>query len=116
MIGRTIGPYRVESELGAGGMGVVYKATDTQLGRGVALKVLRDDIEQTTEQRMRFEREARALAALTHPHIATIYGVEEIEGRRLIAMELVPGVTLADMLAARPIPLKVALAVCRQIA
>ena len=96
MIGETLSHYEVVEKLGAGGMGVVYRATDTQLGRDVALKVLPETFTQDPDRLARFEREARLLASLNHPNIATIHGVEESSGVRFLVMELVGGETLAE--------------------
>jgi len=89
MVGRLLGHYTIESQLGAGGMGVVYKATDTKLGRAVAIKVLRDEFIQDGEHMARFEREARMLASLNHAHIAAIHGLEECDGTRFLVLEYV---------------------------
>jgi eukaryotic-like serine/threonine-protein kinase len=94
MIGRTFGHYQVIEELGAGGMGVVYRARDQRLNRDVAFKVLPAELAADAGRLARFEREARALAALSHPHIVTIHSVEEAEGVRFLTMELVEGETL----------------------
>ena len=91
MIGQTIGHYRIEEELGAGGMGKVYRATDSKLGRQVAIKFLPEAFAKDPDWLGRFEREARLLAALNHPNIAAIYGFEEAEGVHYLVMELVPG-------------------------
>src|SRR5438876_8276567 len=99
MIGTSLIHYRLTAKLGAGGMGEVYRATDTKLGREVALKVLPEAFACDPERMARFEREAQVLAALNHPNIAAIYGVEE----RAIVMELVEGATLAG-----PIPIETA--------
>jgi len=116
MIGETLGHYRILEQIGAGGMGVVYRATDTQLGRDVALKVLPDGFARDFERMARFKREAHLLASLNHPGIATIYGLEESGDVRAIAMELVDGPTLADCLRSGPISLEDALPIARQIA
>ena len=116
MIGRTLGHYRIEDQLGAGGMGVVYRATDSKLGRPVAIKVLPDSFAHHPERLLRFEREARLLAALNHPHIAAIYGFEESAGVLYLVLEYVPGQTLAQRLAASALTIEEALDVCRQIA
>src|SRR6059036_754225 len=106
-----IAHYRVTSKLGEGGMGAVYRATDTKLNRDVAIKVLPDIFAADPDRLARFTREAQVLASLNHPNIAAIYGVEE----RAIVMELVEGPTLADRIAEGPIPLDEALAITRQI-
>lgn len=116
MIGTRLAHYDISSHLGSGGMGDVYQATDTKLGRAVALKLLPEAFSHNTERVARFEREARALAALNHPHIAAIYGFEESGGRRFLVMELAEGETLADRIRKGPLPIDEALAVARQIA
>src|SRR5882672_5309751 len=105
MIGRILGPYQIVNKLGEGGMGEVYRATDTTLGRQVAIKVLPDAFAQDAERLARFEREAKTLAALNHPHIAQIYGLERSSGTQALVMELVEGETLADRIARGPIAL-----------
>jgi len=97
--GARVGPYEVVSPLGRGGMGEVLLARDTRLGRRVALKILPGLLAGDTERLSRFEREARILASLNHPNIATMYGIEETDGVRAIAMELVEGETLAAWIA-----------------
>ena len=94
MIGTTLAHYRITAALGAGGMGEVWRATDEKLGREVALKVLSEEFASDPQRLDRFEREARAVAALNHPHIVTIHSVEEAEGVRFLTMELVDGQTL----------------------
>ena len=114
--GTRLGVSQVHSLLGAGGMGEVYRATDTRLKRQVALKVLPAAVASDPERLARFQREAEVLAALNHPNIAAIYGLEESGGTTALVMELVEGPTLADRLAAEPIPLDEALRIARQIA
>ena len=98
MIGQTLGHYRIVREIGAGGMGVVYQAEDTTLGRQVALKILPPALAADHDRRVRFAREARAVAALNHPNIVTVHSVEESGGTHFITMELVTGKTLAELL------------------
>ena len=98
MIGKTLNHYKVISHLGGGGMGEVYVAEDTKLGRRVALKMLPAAVDGDSERRARFEREARVVAALNHPHIVTIYGVEESDGTHFLAMELVEGQVLTELI------------------
>jgi eukaryotic-like serine/threonine-protein kinase len=114
--GTRLGPYEVISSLGAGGMGEVYRARDTRLNRHVALKVLPDLFAGDPERRARFEREAQLLAALTHSHIATIYGFEESNGISGLAMELVDGDTLFERLARGPLDTTQALEIARGLA
>ena len=114
--GATIGPYKVDREIGRGGMGVVFLAHDTRLGRTVALKALPEDVAADPDRLQRFEREARVLASLNHPNIAAIYGLEESGGHRFLALEHVEGETLADRLALGPLPLHEALDILIQIA
>jgi eukaryotic-like serine/threonine-protein kinase len=114
--GTRIGVYQIASSLGSGGMGEVYRARDTKLGREVALKVLPDTFAADPDRLARFEREARTLAALNHPHIAQVYGFEASNGAPVLVMELVEGEDLAARLARGPIPLEDALPIARQIA
>ncbi len=116
MIGRQIGPYHVIAKLGEGGMGEVYRATDTTLKRQVAIKVLPAALAADAERLSRFQREAEVLAALNHPHIAQIFGFEKVEGANALVMELVEGETLADRIARGALPLDDAIAIARQIA
>jgi eukaryotic-like serine/threonine-protein kinase len=90
----SIGHYRIASKIGAGGMGEVYRATDTKLGRDVALKMLPAEMARDPERLARFQREARAVAAFNHPHIVTIFSVEEAEGAHFLTMELIEGQSL----------------------
>src|SRR5215510_2819519 len=96
MIGTKLAHYEITSHLGSGGMGDVYQATDSKLGRNVAIKLLPEAFTHDAERSARFEREARVLASLNHSNIATIYGVEESNERKFLVMELVGGETLAD--------------------
>ena len=116
MVGQTVGHYKIEEELGAGGMGTVYRATDSKLGRQVAIKFLPEAFAKDPERLARFEREARLLAALNHPNIAAIYGFEETEGVHYLVLEFVPGETLAQLLKRGPLKVPETLGVCRQIA
>ncbi|HEY3214972.1 MAG TPA: protein kinase [Candidatus Eisenbacteria bacterium] len=111
-----LGPYPIERELGRGGMGVVYLGRDTRLDRPVAIKVLPEALGHDPERLARFEREAKILASLNHPNIAGIYGLEEADGRRFLALEFVGGETLAERLARGRIPVDDALEICCQIA
>ena len=116
LIGRTLGHYRITSAIGAGGMGEVYRATDTTLERDVAIKVLPADVARNPDRIARFRREARLLAALNHPNIAAIYGFEELDGLGFLTLELVEGEDLAERLRRGPLPMREALDVARQIA
>ena len=116
MIGRTIGRYRVDASMGAGGMGEVYRARDTTLNRDVALKVLPAAVAGDPDRLARFHREAVVLGSLSHPSIAHLYGLEDVDGTHALVMEFVDGPTLADRIANGPIPVEEALPIARQIA
>src|SRR5262249_6898247 len=113
---RRVGPYDVVAAIGAGGMGEVYRATDVRLGRDVALKVLPPSWANDPDRRERFEREARVLGSLNHPHIAAIYGLEEDDGTYALVLELVEGPTLAEVLASGRLPIPEALRIATEIA
>src|SRR3984893_6482093 len=104
--GTRLGAYEVVAQIGAGGMGEVYRAHDTQLARDVAIKVLPANFVNEPERLSRFQPEARMLAALNHANIATIYGLEQSGGVTCLVMELVPGETLADRVKAGPLPME----------
>jgi serine/threonine protein kinase len=114
--GTRLGPYEIVAPLGAGGMGEVYRAKDTKLGREVALKVLPEGFFENRENVVRFEREAKSLAAVTHPNIAVLYSFEEVSGRHLLVQELLEGETLREALTKGPLPLRKALEVGLQVA
>jgi eukaryotic-like serine/threonine-protein kinase len=114
--GTRIGPYEIVSAIGGGGMGEVYRATDTNLGRQVAIKVLPEAFAQDPDRVARFEREAKTLAALNHPNIAQIYGLEKSQGTYALVMELVEGEDLSERIARGPIPLDETLPIAKQIA
>jgi serine/threonine-protein kinase len=114
--GQTLSHYRLIEKIGEGGMGVVWKAVDTTLDREVAIKVLPDALSQDAERLARFEREAKLLASLNHPNIATIHGLEQAEGLRFLVMELVEGEDLARRVQRGPIPMEEALPLAKQLA
>jgi len=114
--GARLGPYEIVAAIGAGGMGEVYRATDTNLGRDVAIKVLPGAFAQDPEHVARFEREARTLASLNHPNIASLHGLEKSHGTYALVMELVEGEDLSERIARGPIPLDEALPIVKQIA
>jgi eukaryotic-like serine/threonine-protein kinase len=114
--GRTLSHFRHVEKIGEGGMGVVWRAADSTLGRDVALKLLPPAFASDPERLARFEREARLLASLNHPNIASIYGLDSADGERFLAMEFVEGESLASRLTRGPIPIEESLAIARQIA
>ncbi len=116
MLGRTLSHYEILDTLGAGGMGEVYRARDTKLGREVAIKVLPEEFSRDRERLDRFEREAKLLAALNHPNVATLYGLEVSDGQPFLVMELVEGETLAERIARGNLPLDEAVSIFMQIA
>jgi hypothetical protein len=114
--GTRLGPYEVTAQIGVGGMGEVYRATDTNLKRAVAIKVLPESVAADAGRLARFQREAEVLASLNHSHIAAIYGLERSDGTTALVMELVEGPTLADRIAQGPIPVDETLPIAKQIA
>ena len=114
--GTRFGPYEIVAPLGAGGMGEVYRARDTQLARDVAIKVLPAHLSASPEARLRFEREAKAISQLTHAHICTLYDVGSESGTEYLVMELLEGETLAARLARGPLPVEQALRCGQEIA
>src|SRR5229473_2457765 len=116
MLAQTIAHYRIQAKIGAGGMGEVYRATDTRLNRDVAIKVLPEAFAVDATRMVRFEREAKVLASLNHPNIATIYGLEKSNNTLALVMELVEGPTLAERIKQGVLPIDEALPIARQIA
>jgi eukaryotic-like serine/threonine-protein kinase len=114
--GDRLGAFEILGSLGSGGMGEVYRARDTRLDRDIAIKILPVAFAADAERLVRFQREAKVLASLNHPHIAAIYGLEDAEGVRALVMELVEGEDLAQRIARGPIPVDEALPIARQIA
>ncbi len=114
--GTKLGPYEITGAIGAGGMGEVYRAKDSKLGRDVAIKIVPEQFAQDRQRMARFAREAQLLAALNHPHIAHIYGFEDSNGTPALVMELVEGPTLAERIEAGPLPVEEALRIARQVA
>jgi serine/threonine-protein kinase len=114
--GTRLGPYEVVAQIGVGGMGEVYRATDTKLKHQVALKILPAALASDPDRLARFQREAEVLAALNHPNIAAIHGLEETDGVKALVMELVEGPTLADRIAQGAIPIDEALPIAKQVA
>ena len=115
-VGARLGHYAVTAKLGEGGMGEVWRATDTQLDRDVALKVLPQAFTDDPDRLARFEREAKVLASLNHANIGHIYGLEEAQGQKALVLELVEGPTLAERIKQEPIPVDEALPIAKQIA
>src|SRR5512143_3106523 len=115
LVGKSVRHYTITRRLGSGGMGVVYEAEDTKLGRRVALKFLTPEMAQDALSLERFQREARAASALNHPGICTIFAIEQHEQKPFIVMELLEGEPLAQRMAGRPIPLDQTLALAIQI-
>ncbi len=114
--GRKLAHYEILEPIGRGGMGEVYRARDAKLGRDVAIKVLPDEIAENEERLARFKREAKVLASLNHPNIASIYGLEQSGSIHYLVLELVPGETLAERISRGPIPLEEALDIATQMA
>src|SRR6202163_4384857 len=114
--GTKLGPYEIQSPLGAGGMGEVYKARDTRLDRTVAVKILPSHLSENPEAKQRFDREARTISSLNHPNICTLHDVGEQDGVDYLVMEYLEGETLADRLARGRLPLDQALRYATQIA
>ena len=116
MIGQTISHYTITEKIGEGGMGEVYRATDTKLKRHVALKILPDSFARDPQRMARFQREAQVLASLNHPNIGAIHGLEDGTDTKALVLELIGGPTLAERIAEGPIPVEEALKIALQIA
>src|SRR5688572_29690957 len=114
--GSRLGAYEIIALLGAGGMGEVYRARDTRLGRDVAIKILPSHFASDADRIARFQREAQVLASLNDPHIGQIHGLEDTGAQKALVLELVDGPTLTDLIAKGPIPLDEALSIAKQIA
>ncbi len=112
MVGTTISHYKVLEKIGEGGMGEVYRATDTKLNRDVALKILPQQFASDSQRMARFQREAEVLASLDHPNIGQIYGIEEAGQTKALVLQLIEGPTLADKIAQGPIPVDHTLLMC----
>jgi len=116
MLGKILNHYEIGEQLGAGGMGAVYRAKDRKLGRDVAIKVLPEEFAKDADRVARFQREAKLLASLNHPNIAAIYGLETFDGTNFLVLELIEGETLADRIRSGPIPVEESLKRALQIA
>ena len=114
--GTRLGPYAILSQIGKGGMGEVYREKDSKLGRDVAIKVLPEEFAKDEERLRRFQQEAKVLASLNHPNIASIYGLEHSDSTHYLVLELVPGETLAERISRGPIPLEEALDIATKMA
>src|SRR5262245_6348053 len=114
--GTKLGPYEIQSPLGAGGMGEVYRARDTRLDRTVAIKILPDHLSSDSARRARFEREARAISGLSHPNICALFDIGNQDGTQFVVLEYLEGQTLAERLSKGPLPLSEVLKVGAEIA
>jgi eukaryotic-like serine/threonine-protein kinase len=113
--GTKLGPYEIQSPLGAGGMGEVYRARDTRLGRDVAIKVLPQHLSSNPDLKQRFEREARAISSLNHPSICTLHDIGSQDGFDFLVMEYLEGETLAQRLKKGALPLKIGIEICQAL-